>query len=518
MKSWLEILRCCPGKIRDFLDEKAVKSAHSAPLSGLHRFAHFWLMVWRSFSQNRCPMRASALAYISLLALIPMLFVVFSVTNSIVKDDGTERVSNFIYNVLASMTPPTKAVKTSGLPITNTFSLETTFATVESAVSANTNSALETGFDATIPKNISSRDEMKQKIQGFVQNVQSGKLGVLGVLVLVAVAISMLSSIETTFNDIWSVSRGRGWVARVIQYWAVISLGPIILAVVLALISSAHVKAAELLLTHRPVVGWALYHFLPVVLLCFAFALFYFLMPNTKVHWDAALVGGLMSGTLWHLNNYFSVLYVSRWVTNSNIYGNLAIIPVFMAGLYLSWLIVLFGAQVAHAFQNRAAYLQDKRAENINQRGREFVALRLMELIGQRFQYGEAAATLPEIADRLAVPTRLIQQITQTLLASQLVVEITGGEPAYAPSRPLDKINCHDILLAMRAGQGEELATRDEPARAEVVGEFERILAAEKQAASSVTILGMITRGEQKPASITGPAMKAVTDAVPNQK
>jgi DNA-binding IscR family transcriptional regulator len=134
-----------------------------------------------------------------------------------------------------------------------------------------------------------------------------------------------------------------------------------------------------------------------------------------------------------------------------------------------------------------------------------------MEAIGKRFQLGQCAATVPDIADSLAVPTRLIAQIMQTLLAAQLVVEINGREPAYAPARPLDKISCHDILLAMRAGQGEELATRDEPARAEVVGEFERILAAEKQAASSVTVLGMVMRSEEL-ASLPGEPVKAVTD------
>src|SRR5580704_10252571 len=122
MKSWLDILKRIPGKLRDFLDEKAVKTAHRTPLSRLQRFAHFWLMVWKSFSQNRCPMRASALAYISLLALIPMLFVVFSVSSSILgKGEGSQQISKYIYNMILSMTPPTSAAKTpsTGTELTN---------------------------------------------------------------------------------------------------------------------------------------------------------------------------------------------------------------------------------------------------------------------------------------------------------------------------------------------------------------------------------------------------------------
>src|SRR6185295_12242246 len=137
--------------------------------------------------------------------------------------------------------------------------------------------------------------------------------------------------------------------------------------------------------------------FLPVLVLCFTFALLYMLMPNTKVRWKAAVVGGAVGGMLFHLNNMVSVLYVSRVVTNSKIYGSLALVPVFMIGLYFSSLILLFGAQVAYAFQNRATYLEEKQVENINQRGREFVALRLMTMVGQRYLHGEPPLTVLEM-------------------------------------------------------------------------------------------------------------------------
>ena len=115
-------------------------------------------------------------------------------------------------------------------------------------------------------------------------------------------------------------------------------------------------------------------------------------MPNTKVHWRAALAGGLAGGMLFHLNNVVSVLYVSRVVSNSKIYGSLGLVPVFMIGLYFSWLILLFGAQVAYAFQNRATYLEEKQVENINQRGREFVALAADDLHRPALSAGRAAA------------------------------------------------------------------------------------------------------------------------------
>jgi membrane protein len=169
-----------------------------------------------------------------------------------------------------------------------------------------------------------------------------------------------------------------------------------------------------------------------------------------------------------------------------------------MIGLYFAWLILLFGAQVAYAFQNRATYLEERQSENINQRGREFIALRLMTCIGQRFLRGQVPPSVGEIGEELCVPTRLIRQIMQTLANARLVVEVAGAEPAYCPARPLETITCHDVLLAMRASQGQELATRDEPTRAEVYGEFNRIQEAERQAASSVTMLALAHRASGK--------------------
>jgi len=292
------------------------------------------------------------------------------------------------------------------------------------------------------------------------------------------------------------VARGRSWFMRVVLYWGVISLAPMLLIVALGLATGPHLAGTREFLTRMPFVSSLLFKLLPVVVLCLTFATFYALIPNTKVHWQAALTGGLAGGILFHLNNVVSVLYVSRVVSNSKIYGSLGLVPVFMIGLYFSWLILLFGAQVAYAFQNRATYFEERQVENINQRGREFIALRLMTYIGQRFARGQLPPSAVEIAQALAVPTRLVQQVMQTLAAARLIAEAAGPEVAYLPARPLETITCHDILLALRASQGQELATRDEPARVEVYGEFHRIQEAERQAAASVTMLALVNRAQ----------------------
>jgi membrane protein len=239
-----------------------------------------------------------------------------------------------------------------------------------------------------------------------------------------------------------------------------------------------------------------LFKFLPFVILSVTFALFYQLMPNTKVHWKAALIGGTVGGCLWQLNNIFSVLYVSRIVTNSKIYGSLGAVPVFMIGLYVSWYILLLGAQVAYAFQNRKIYFQEKQVESVNPRGREFIALRMMTFVGQAFQRGDKAPSTAEIAQALAVPTRLVNQIFQALLHAKLVIEVLNGEAGYAPARPLAQITCHDILHALRAGQGQELATHDDSMRQRVRQEFEKIQQAEREIAEAMTLGALVNRDD----------------------
>ncbi len=517
------------------LDENA---AAQEGLSGWHHFVHFWLLVWRSFVRNRCPIRASALAYASLLALIPMLAVVMSVSSTFLKKEGEDRIDQLIGKLVATMTPPAtlstnspagdSADSTTTAANTNVSKTASVTSTNSSgaAAAASTNSAAGirpgsvekpgerpesasaaeagTGLDgfATDEKTLAARKAAARKINEFIQNTRSGALGVTGSVLLIFAAISMLSRIEATFNDIWGVPRGRSWFMRIVLYWGVLSLAPLLLILALGLATGPHLQATQRLVAGLPLIGTFLVSFgfqlLPVAVLCLTFAAFYMLMPNTKVHWGAALVGGLVGGLLFHLNNLFSVLYVYRVVYNSAIYGSLGLIPVIMIGLYFSWLILLFGGQVAYAFQNRRSYAEEKQIEMVNQRGREFIALRLMTRVAQRYLQGEPPCSIAELSEELAVPTRLVRQIMETLAAARLVVETAGAETAYLPARPMEGITCHDILLALRATQGQELATRDEPTRTEVYGEFQRIQEAERQAASSVTMLALAHRAQQQ--------------------
>jgi membrane protein len=426
-------------------------------------FLHFWVFVGRSFARNRCPVRATALAYTTLLALVPVLAVGLGVSTSLLKSERSQ-TRQLIEGVIDQVAPQLER-----LP----------------------------GAEADKTE---AREQVIEQIEGFIGNIRSGALGMTGTIALVLVAIGMLSTIEGAFNDIWGVARGRSWVSRVVHYWTVITLGPLVLVMAVGLLVSAElltepeaereaaeagavtsetaVRAAEgdearveggmmselwsgavrnLRMLGRSPVGRAALNFLPFVVLSVCFGLLYQLMPNTRVWWQAALVGGLVGALLWILNSKLSVLFASRAVSASKVYGPLGVFPVFLIGMYVSWLILLFGAQVAYAFQHRNAYLLEKRFENISQRGRELAALRIMILVGERFERGADPPTSAELAEELGASPRLIAQLIEPLCRRNLVIEASGPVPGYSLGRPLDRIGMDQILEAMRLGEAGDL-------------------------------------------------------------
>lgn len=474
-------------------------------LTRLERFVHFWVLVVRSFVRNRCPVRASALSYTTLLALVPMLAVAMSVTTIFLKAEGREKIEAFIQQFIENLVPDAPTNRVAELWMDTNLVFAPFLAPVPPTV-GETDPNAPAGAETAPPGPQLSPEQIRAtldvlgkqraaaQIYRFIQNTYSGALGITGVVFLLWMAIVMLARIEETFNDIWGVARGRNWLSRIVLYWTTITLGPLLLIGALGLASGPHFEKTRVLLEAVPMLRPVISQLLPLAIICLTFTLFYKLMPNTKVNFSAALVGGALAGTAWLLFNQLSFYLGTRAITASKIYGGLALIPLLMFGLYAVWVIVLFGAQTAYAFQNREAYLQERLAENVNQRGREFIALRLMTTIGQRFAQGLPPPTVRELSRELGIPSKLVQQVLQTLLAARLVVEVAGAETAFAPARPLETINCHHILLAMRATHGQDLPTREEPLREELLGEFARIQAAERDAATRVTMLDLVLR------------------------
>lgn len=475
----------------------------------VHAFFQFWEIVVTGFVNNRCPVRATAMAYTTLLALIPMLAVAASISTGILKSQGEAPIEWAIDSLVRQMAPE---VDDASLQAAN--GLRPLDASAGGGSSTNVvNLTEEQRQKLKELAETVDRDKIALYIKDSLNNIESGSLGVSGMFGLIVVAIMLFSTIEATFNDIWGVSRGRSWVARVVQYWATVTLGPLIPIVVFSFNVGSSLDSVQGWMDRNHlgfISQFAIERLAPLAVLSFGFAFFYQLMPNTKVRWTAALVGGVTGGLLWNLNSMLSVLFVSKVVTQAKIYGSLAMIPVFLFGLYLSWLILLFGAQVAYAFQNRVAYLQEKEAQRINFLGREYLALRIMTLIAQRFDdFKGGAPGVIDIAHALRVSTRLVDDILKSMAAAGLVMETVGRETGYTLTRPLEKVSCHDILMALRTARGDITDTAEDTAKHAVDVVFEKVLSAEKAVSARTTLRQLVD--EAGPSMAPDPSVPAAT-------
>ena len=451
--------------------------AHPDPdsLSPLQKFTHFWALVVRFFWKNRCQVRASALAYTTLMALVPLLAVSVSMLALFQISNAKSAIDHWIAQLVQHVAP------TLGL-------------------------SGQQGAEA-------SREAVVTNIVTYVSNIRFGTIGVTAMIGLVFAAISLMRTIEAAFNDIWGVTRSRSWWNSILLYWGVLTLGPAVLALVT---TSSYVRATfdqVEWMQRLPLIGVLNTALLPIITLTVAFGLFYLLMPNTRVDPKAAAVGAAVAATLWWGNTQLGALYNTRVVTYSKIYGSLGAVPLFLLGLYFSWLILLFGSQVAYVFQNRGAYLQERQAESIHQSGREFAALRLMTAIGQAFQRGERPLGAALLSNRLGIPPRLASHLLRSLSAAGLLHETVGADATYVPAKPLTDLTVHAILLAIRTAHGRDLSTAEDTGRIPVSRALDAVRQAEGIAANAVTLAELVSLADSGSATALTSGLSSTASA-----
>jgi membrane protein len=301
------------------------------------RVARFILLAYRKFDEERCFMRAAALSFNSLLAMIPVLALATVLTTWIVKDKESQSVQKFVSQIIVSVLPAEHED-----PLAN--------AKIESI-----------------------RDDLKNNITGFSNNlagqVKFNKTGVLSALVFVYLGLLVVMQLEDTFNDLWSVRRSRAWYSQLLKFSPGLVLGPGCIILAFALTKGVYLAGIS---EHLQEMGWAVNTLVPLLFAIAGLTVLYKLIPNTHVPWSAAAWGGLMAGILWQLNHAASALYVSHVVVEEGWYekiygGSMSLLPVFMLAVYFTWLILLYGALVAARAQYHSTPLretiEDKDAE-----------------------------------------------------------------------------------------------------------------------------------------------------------
>ena len=440
-------------QVQTLINDDAVAEVEGR-LGWPQRFAHFWILVSQMFLRNRGPVRAASLAYTTLLALVPLLAISLSVaTLFLPRKDGERRA--------------------------------TLMAWIEEGVirAAPTLGLSGEGGQA-------QRAEVADRIVGFVERIHLGGITATAAAGLIVVAIGLLRTIEVAFNDIWGVPKGRSLLMSIVFYWAVITLGPAVLLVtkgarILSLIAD-HSSALQGHMVGQWILSLTI--FISPALMALAFGALYLWMPNTRVQWGAALVGGAFASALWTANNQLSSLYHSKVLTYNAIYGSLGALPLFLVGVYFTWMIVLLGAQVAYVYQNRKAYLQERVAGRVHQQAREFAGLRMMTRIARQFSIGQPPITVTRLSEELGIPPNLSKELLRLLNHSHLLTEVRGTEASYLPSRPLDQISVRDVLQSLRCGTGSDLATTSDPERTVVIEALRSIEAASDARSNAVTL------------------------------
>ncbi|WP_242444485.1 YihY family inner membrane protein [Advenella sp. S44] len=195
---------------------------------------------------------------------------------------------------------------------------------------------------------------------------QASKLTAIGVGFLIVTSIMLMMTIDEVLNDIWNVTRRRPIGQRILVYWAILSLGPIFLGA--SLWTSSYIAQEQLgLVTQFSVIKSVLFTLVPVIVSGLIFALLYYLVPNRKVAWKDAMIGGYTTAILLEIMKAAFAYYITQFPSYTLIYGAFATIPIFLLWIYLSWLVVLFGATVAAlAPQIRSGQMHDKMSPGVH--------------------------------------------------------------------------------------------------------------------------------------------------------
>ncbi len=404
-----------------------------------------WSIVLRDFFADRCMLRASALTFTTLLSIVPLLALMFSV----LKGFGVQ-------NTLEPLLLRHLAV--------------------------------------------GSADVVSLIIQ-YINNTNVARLGTFGLLFLVITVLTLLSNIEKSFNKVWGVEETRPLLRRFTDYFSVVTIGPIFLVVAVSMTSTLKSQTIVQSLLDRAYIGefiLLLLQILPFMVMWLVFAGLYLFMPNIKVSPRAALIGGICGGTIWQLSQWFYLTFQVGVAKYNAIYGTMAALPIFMVWIYLSWAIVLFGLEVTYTTQNLHSIRQNVRGAALNFQSRELIALTVMLHLAGRFSRGREAPGMEEIAVKLAIPPRFLREVIDELRRLGYVSEVAKGhaESGFQPARALDRMTVHEIVQGVSAHGANYDHVQEVREKAVVMQVVGRMTEASKEALAGMTLRDLVEQVE----------------------
>lgn len=334
-----------------------------------------------------------------------------------------------------------------------------------------------------------------ERIIDFVENVDVGVLSSVGVVLLLYSAVSLIQKVEAAFSWIWQLRKGRSLLRRFSDYLSVLVVGPVLVFAAFGLSAS--------LMSHQLVqsvldVGFlnSVYQFIarwiPYLLVIAAFTFVYIFIPNTRVSFRAALLGGIVSGIVWQTASWLFATFVVASVRYTAVYSGFAILLLFMIWLYLNWVILLMGASLVFYLQypDNLDTAEDESRLSIEESER--LALAVLLIIGRLFYARRQGASHAALLEATAAPARVLGPLLETLKEARLIGETeTDHEVIYQPTVPLDDTSLEAALTEIRAVGGQ----RRRPIKADLSGldeALERAGRSREEQLSSITLRELI--------------------------
>ncbi len=318
-------------------------------------FLSFSRLVFRRFGKDGGMRIAASLSYTSLLALVPLGVIAFAILKAFpVFDSIRDRLQGLV-------------------------------------------------FEAFLPEAINSVQEHFSEFVG-----KAGGLTAIGIVALAAVAIMLLATIESALNDIFRVKAKRAFMPRMMMFWAVLTMGPMLLGGSLSLATYlfALTEMAELAnVGQLSGIAWLITRIIPTILAIFAFSVFYAIVPFRPVKLSHALIGGLSAGLLFALVRKGFAIYVQAFPAYQTLYGALSTIPIFLIWMYFSWAVVLIGAEVTASLPEWGKKRADGGLQSLTTAGRLEVALAVLEVLWRRSRGENVSADDDKISSDILAET-----------------------------------------------------------------------------------------------------------------
>ena len=364
-------------------------------LSRLHallvRIAKSILFLYHQFWEDRLLTRASALTFSSLLALVPLLAIVFTLYQSL------------------------------GLYV----DLEPTLREWLSPLGSN-------------------GDIVASKIMDFLANAQTVTLGYVGLVVLLFAVLGILANIEESFNDIWHVRHMRSWKQRLVSYLALLLIGPLIITGVVTFLGSSN--SIAVLANFERIAGFSP---VPFLLIGLWFSLIIWSVPNTRVSVRAALVGGMSSGFGWlWLNWVFAQFIVDTTQAGAReiLFAGFAALPVFLIWLYLGWVILLLGAVLAYSIQN-VGIMEWRQSERVHGTAlRNYINVLAFLYIIRNYVEENRPTRLDRLSSQTGAPENVLDEMLSSYVDSGLLTRKSGYHMTYIPSTSPADIPLRSLL------------------------------------------------------------------------